>query len=89
MPDTKYAPGAVVTVAALEVNDTVFLRETNQGVGLPVPTHPARVTDLEPRPNGHVSVSVVAANAGAAEPRLLGYLPPTREFRRAVPVAQA
>lgn len=85
MPDTKYTPGAVVTVGALEVNDTVFLQERNHGVGLPVPTHPARVTDLEPLANGTVLVSVVAANAGGnPEPRLLGYLPPTREFRRAV-----
>ena len=86
MPDTKYTPGAVVTAAALEVNDIVFLQQHQQGTGLPVPTHPARVTKLEPHPNGHVSVSVVAANAGGnPEPRLLGYLPPTREYRRAVP----
>ncbi|MDL5351591.1 hypothetical protein [Microbacterium sp. zg-YB36] len=81
----EYNPGAVVTVGALEVGDTVFLRERKGRPGLPIPTHAARVTDLVPIPDGRVRVYVVNANeGGGVEPRLLGDLPATREFRAAV-----
>jgi hypothetical protein len=83
----KYNPGAVVTVGALEIGDLVFLRE-HRTVGLPVPTHPARVTALTPLADGRVRVYVRNAGSGASvEPRLLGDLPATREFRAAVEAA--
>jgi hypothetical protein len=71
-------------VGELEVGDTVFLRETRQQVGLPLPTHPATVTELVPSADGRVVVRVRSANSGVVEPRLLGQLPATREFRRAI-----
>jgi hypothetical protein len=80
----KYTPGEVTTVGELEVGDTVFL-QARQTVGEPVPTHAATVTELVPASTGHILVRVKSANAGAsATPRLLGQLPVTREFRRAV-----
>lgn len=83
----QYTPGAVVTVGLLEVGDTIFLRQRIE-VGLPVPTHPATVTELTPSSNGTVFVRTLNAGAGAGvEPRVLGQLPLTREFRRAVLVA--
>lgn len=82
---TKYNPGAAVTVGELELGDTVFLSQRSAGAGMPVPTHPATVTELLPFADGRVSVSVKNAGAGAGVPdRLLGYLPASREFRRAV-----
>ena len=83
---SNYTPGTVVTVGALTVGDTIFLRE-RQTVGLPVPTHPATVVELIPLATGHVQVYVKSAPTSAAEARLLGQLPVTREFRRAVLVA--
>lgn len=81
----NYTPGTVVTVGALQVGDTIFLRETRQQVGLPVPTHPATVTELIPLATGHVQVRTrPAGDGGGVEPRLLGQLPVTREFRHAV-----
>ena len=44
----NYTPGTVVTVGALQIGDTIFLRE-RQTVGLPVPTHPATVVELAVR----------------------------------------
>ena len=82
----NYTPGTVVTVGALQIGDTIFLRE-RQTVGLPVPTHPATVVELTPLPDGRVQVRVKSAPTSAAEARLLGQLPVTREFRRAVLVA--
>jgi hypothetical protein len=80
----KYTAGEVTTVGELEVGDTVFLRETRQQTGLPSPTHPATVAELVPLADGRVQVRVTNAESGASvEPRLLGQLPATREFRRA------
>lgn len=80
----KYTPGEVTTVGELEVGDTVFL-QARKAVGEPVPTHAATVVDLVPASTGHILVRVKSANAGASvAPRLLGQLPVTREFRRAV-----
>lgn len=86
---TKFSPGAVVTVGDLEVGDTVFLRDRiAQTGGERVPIAPVRVTALTPIPNGRVRVQVRNANSGTAiEPRLLGDLPATREFRSAVEAA--
>ena len=82
---SNYTPGTVVTVGALQIADTIFLRQRTNGPGLPVPTHPATVTELIPLATGHVRVYVKNAGAGAGVPaRLLGDLPATREFRRAV-----
>lgn len=82
---SKFTPGAVATVGDLEVGDTVFLRERRNYPGLPIPTHPAEVTALAPQADGRVRVYVVNPDAGnGVEPRLLGDLPATREFRRAV-----
>lgn len=84
---TQYTPGAVVTVGTLEVGDTIFLRQRTNSPGLPVPTHPATVTSLVPFADGRVQVTVRPANSDSSVPeRLLGQLPATREFRRAVPV---
>ena len=81
----NYTPGTVVTVGALQIGDIIFLRETRQQVGLPVPTHPATVTELIPLPDGSVQVRTRSAgDGGGVEPRLLGQLPVSREFRRAV-----
>ncbi|MDJ0335360.1 hypothetical protein QMG83_09005 [Salinibacterium sp. G-O1] len=83
---SNYTPGTVVTVGALAVGDSIFLRE-RRAVGLAVPTHPATVTELVPSTDGRVLVRVKSANAGSdAAPRVLGQLPATREFRRAVAV---
>lgn len=82
---SKFNPGAVVTVGALEVGDTVFLRERRNAPGLPIPTHAATVTELVPLADGRVRVYVRNANSGeSVPPRLLGDLPATREFRAAV-----
>lgn len=81
---SKYIPGEVVTAEELEVADLIFLRE-RRTFGLPVPTHPARVTALTPLADGRVRVEVINPNAGAGvKTRLLGDLPASREFRRAV-----
>lgn len=81
----KYTPGTVATVGELEVGDTVFLRERRNAPGLPIPTHPATVTELVPFADGRIQVAVKNAGSGdSIAPRLLGQLPPTREFRRAV-----
>lgn len=81
---TQYSPGPVVTVGVLEVGDTVFLRERRNAPGVPIPTHPATVTELVPLPDGRVRVYVLNAGAGSGiPPRLLGDLPATREFRSA------
>lgn len=85
---THYTPGEIVTVGALEVGDAVFLRERSNAPGEPVPTAPATVTELVPSSAGRIQVRVrPAESAAAATTRLLGQLPVTREFRRAVPVA--
>lgn len=85
MSKQKYNPGTVVTVGDLEVGDTVFLRQRSSRPGLPVPTHPATVSELTPLPDGRVRVSVKNTGSGASVPaRLLGDLPATREFRAAV-----
>jgi hypothetical protein len=84
----NYNPGAAVTVGDLTVGDVVFLRERTNGAGSPVPTTPATVTELVPSSAGRIQVRVrAAASDSAATTRLLGQLPVTREFRRAVPVA--
>ena len=83
----NYTPGTVVTVGALQIGDTIFLRQRTT-VGLPVPTHPATVTELIPLPDGRVQVRTrPAGGGGGVEPRLLGQLPVSREFRRAVMAA--
>lgn len=82
---TKFAPGAVVTVGALEIGDTIFLRHRTNSPGLPVPIQPATVTAVTPLPDGRVRVAVRNAVSSEVVPsRLLGDLPATREFRRAV-----
>ena len=82
----NYTPETVVTVGALQIGDTIFLRE-RKTVGLPIPTHPATITELIPLPDGRVQVRVKSAPPSAAEVRLLGQLPVSREFRHAVLVA--
>jgi hypothetical protein len=84
---TKYTPGAVTTVAELAVNDFIFLGK-REGLGLPVPTHPARVTEVQPTTRGTVLVHVLPANVAIPmESQSLGYLPGHCEVRRAVPSA--
>jgi len=86
----KFNPGPVVTVGALEVGDTVFLRARTTSPGLPIPTHPAVVTEVTPTIDGRVRVCVRNANADqSVVARLLGDLPATREFRSAVAVPGA
>ncbi|MEV8265646.1 hypothetical protein AB0P00_15995 [Microbacterium sp. NPDC077057] len=82
---SNFNPGPVVTVGALNVGDTVYLRTRRMQDGLPVPTHPVTVADVEPYADGRVQVTVRAANADASGPtKSLGRLPATREFRSAV-----
>lgn len=84
---STFNPGPVVTVGDLEVNDVIFLRERRNAPGLPVPTHPARVTAVIPLADGRVSVEVRNPGAGGGVPtRRLGELPASREFRSAVQV---
>lgn len=89
---TKYTPGATVTVGDLEVGDTIYLRErrSSNRIGLPVPVQPVVVTEVVPVVNGQVSVYVrnVGSDEGVVEPRLLGHLPVSREFRAAVAVPE-
>ncbi|WP_336629991.1 MULTISPECIES: hypothetical protein [unclassified Microbacterium] len=81
----KYTPGPVVTVSALKVGDTVFLRQRTVGPGLPEPIDPATVTAVTPVPGERVRVHVRRANSGPSiEPTSLGDLATTREFRSAV-----
>ncbi len=83
---STFTPGATVTVADLAVGDVVFLQERSNPTGLPTPTHPVRVVSVDPLPDGTVRTTVRNANSsGSAEPRLLGNLPATRQFRVAVP----
>ncbi|MCP1430444.1 hypothetical protein J3D45_002942 [Microbacterium foliorum] len=82
---TKYNPGAVVTVGAVEVGDTIYLRQRTNSPGPPVPIQPATITAVTPLPDGRVRVAVRNAASSAVVPeRVLGDLPATREFRRAV-----
>ncbi|MGN7964912.1 hypothetical protein ACTJKK_02420 [Microbacterium sp. 22179] len=82
---SKFNPSSVVTVGALEVGDTIFLRERRVQAGLPIPTHPVIVTELVPFADGRVQVAVRNTNAASSVPaRFIGYLPASREFRRAV-----
>lgn len=82
---STFTPGPVVTVGALNVGDTIFLRSRKVQDGLPVPTHPATVATVTPLADGRVRVAVRSANADTSAPaRLIGDLPASREFRSAV-----
>lgn len=87
MPNTKFTPGAVVTVGDLEVGNTIFLRE-RRSFGLPQPIAPAVVTAVEPTATGRVLVHAHPAHSTEAATRSLGQLPASREFRLAVAVPE-
>lgn len=82
-----FTPGPVVTAGALQVGDTVFLRQRTTGPGLPEPIEPATVTSLDPLPNSRVRVYVRPALSGpSVAPKSLGDLATWNEFRSAVAV---